>query len=172
MAQAHALAFHFTAGADCLKKSSSKQVQSFFQSSFQNRLILAQTYGKKGARLPKMIGFWSLEVLALQKAFSTYQVRQLRKRFYVPASAQTHLCGKAGPDFLYAYLKEGLSAVPYLKYFFVYGALRNLKIEPLSSVDCFQSETRVFYGMGPTYLTLQTPGALASIWLSLYKILL
>ena len=144
----------------------------FYEVVFKNRLLLSQPYAKKGPRLSKVVAFWSLEVLGLQKAFSVYQVRALRKPFYVPTQARLELGGKAGPSFLYAYRKEGIFGIPYLKYFFVYSSMRNLKIEPLSSVDAFQSENRLFYGMGPTFLTLGQSSLLGSIWLSLYKILL
>jgi len=67
-------------------------------------------------RYSKINGFWSLEIMTLQKAF------------YAPYSSNVILYKKSVNLFLYNFMKEGLFSIPYLKYFFVVSRIQNLKL--------------------------------------------
>jgi len=166
------LSFDFSNKHDFLKKSNLKNAQKVLNLNKNNLYILNLSKNNLN-RYSKISGFWSLEIMTLQKAFFTYKLKKLRKAFYAPYSSNVILYKKSVNLFLYNFMKEGLSSIPYLKYFFVVSSIRNLKIEPLSTFEFFNLENNIFYNIGEFFLIFKKQKkSLSNLWLSLYKVLL
>lgn len=168
---APSLTFNFSNNIDFLKKSTILNVQTLLEIKNTNALSVSSLNAKNIVRFSKITEFWALEIVTLQKSFFNYKVKNLRKIFYMPYSSSVVVQNKNLICFIYNFMKESLSCTPYLKYFFIYQSVRNLKIEPLSIFGALASENRLFYLIGNLFLLLKTKSKKNQLWLSMYKLL-
>ena len=168
---APSLTFNFINNTDFLKKSTILNVQTLLEIQNTNVLSISSLNAKNLVRFSKITEFWALEIVTLQKSFFNYKVKNLRKVFYMPYSSSVVLKDKNLVSFMYTFMKESLASTPYLKYFLVYQAIRNLKIEPLAIFGSLSLENRLFYLIGNLFLLLKTKKLRNQIWLSMYKML-
>lgn len=156
---------------DLIKKSTILDVQTLLEINNTNKLSISSLNTKNLIRFSKITEFWALEIVTLQKSFFNYKVKNLRKTFYMPYSSSVVLYSKNLISFLYNFMKESLASTPYLKYFFIYQTLRNLKIEPLSIFGSLSTENRLFYLISNLFLLLKKKHLGNQTWLSMYKLL-
>ena len=163
--------FDYNCKYDFLKKSNLVNICQLI-SIKKTKLLIVNLNNQTLDRYSKIISFWSLEILSLQKAFFSYKLKELRKSFYLPYSIVTNLNKKNILVFLYNFLKEGIFLIPHLFYFFIFKSLRNLRLESVSALSFFNIENKIFYNIGNFYMSLKKNNLDNVIWLSLYKILL
>ena len=165
------LSFTFSNNLDLIKKSTILHVQTLLEINNTNTLSISNLNTKNLIRFSKITEFWALEIVTLQKSFFKYKIKNLRKVFYTPHGSSVVLYNKNLISFLYNFMKESLASTPYLKYFFVYQTLRNLKIEPLSIFGSLSIENQLFYLIGNFFLLLKKKKLGNQTWLSMYKLL-
>ena len=167
-----AIYFNYNLKYDLLKKSNNYNIKNLISLNKKN-VSVSDILKKKNKAITRINMFWALELITLQKAFSTYKLKKKRKVFYALQSVDSILQKKNTILFLYNFFKNGLFSVPYLNFFFITNNLRNLKIETISVFEFVKQNYKLFYNVTDIFFTLRHKNnLLTNLWLSLYKIVL